>query len=369
MNNDPVSQNAGKLIQAKASAKQKVLKDKFQACLLGGAIGDAVGRPIERVRIKDIYRRYGENGIQDMATVGLRGRITDDTQMTIFTTDGLIKSALSGKTNSEEPDYGIVYDSYKDWYSTQVEGLKDQPEKIDKGWVGELDELYYPGGAGPTCLGSLKNGVMGTLDAPVNNSKSCGAVMRMAPIGLMYSNNPEMAFDIGMKCGVMTHGNPTAYLPAGVFACIVAHATRGEDIPTAIQKSLDTLKTKENSEELHALLSKAVELSKNDDLKPIEAIEELGKGWLGDEAMAISIYCALKAPDNFKEAVLMAVNHDGDSDSTGAIVGNILGAAHGSRIIPEDWGETVELSDEIKTLATDLNNPTEANVENYKKKS
>ena len=66
---------------------------------------------------------------------------------------------------------------------------------------------------------------MGTLDAPVNNSKSCGAVMRMAPIGLMYSNNPEMAFDIGMKCGVMTHGNPTAYLPAGVFACIVAHAT------------------------------------------------------------------------------------------------------------------------------------------------
>ena len=100
LNNDPVSQNAGKLIQAKASAKQKVLKDKFQACLLGGAIGDAVGRPIERVRIKDIYRRYGESGIQDMATVGLRGRITDDTQMTIFTTDGLIKSALSGKTNN-----------------------------------------------------------------------------------------------------------------------------------------------------------------------------------------------------------------------------------------------------------------------------
>src|SRR5690606_24902080 len=83
------------------------------------------------------------------------------------------------------------------------------------------------------------------------------------------------------------------------------------------------------------------------------AIAELGQGWVAEEALSISIYCALVARD-FTEGVTLAVNHDGDSDSTGAIVGNLLGAMYGARAIPSNWLEPLELRDAITELAEDL---------------
>jgi len=84
-----------------------------------------------------------------------------------------------------------------------------------------------------------------------------------------------------------------------------------------------------------------------------EAIKKLGEGWVAEEALAISVYCALVA-DSFEQAVVMAVNHDGDSDSTGAITGNILGAMQGTRVIPERWLEPLELCGVIEAMASDL---------------
>ncbi len=345
-------------------------KDNFRACLIGGAIGDAVGRPIERVRIGEIKNRYGEDGIQDMATVGMKGRFTDDTQMTIFTADGLIKSALKTGDTEEAPDYKTVYESYKDWYKTQTEGRKNEPEIMqDRGWIGKLDELYYPNGAGRTTLGAMESGIMGTPENPINNANSCGAVMRVAPAGLMYHEDPKMAFDVGVRCGAMTHSGAEAYLPAGVFAAMIAYIVQGETLENALDKSIDILKEYDQSEasaKLVKLLEDAKEYAKDDSLDHEVAIDKLGKGWRGDEALAITAYCVLKEPNDFKKAVLMAVNHDGDSDSTGAMVGNILGAHLGSDEIPQDWAENVEISEEIKELADDLHNPSE--IENAKKK-
>lgn len=357
LNYHPSSQYARAILNIQSKENVSELSDKFQACLLGGAIGDAVGRPVERVRINDIKDRYGDEGIQDMQTVGLKGRVTDDTQLTIFTADGLIKSDISGKSNNEEPDYDIIYNSYKDWYKTQTEGLKNKPEKLNTGWIGEMDELYYSGGAGPTCLGSLKEGKMGTIENPINESKSCGAAMRVAPVGLKYHNNPELAFNVAAKCGAMTHSAPEAYLPAGFLGAVIAHVTNGKSIEEAVDKSLEILQTKENSESTYDLISLAKLLAKNDNISPDDAIPQIGKGWRGDEAIAISVYCALKEPQNFKKAVLIAVNHDGDSDSTGSMVGNILGASLGSSHIPENWKNNIEMSEEIKAIAHDLNNP------------
>ena len=86
----------------------------------------------------------------------------------------------------------------------------------------------------------------------------------------------------------------------------------------------------------------------------LQAIETLGEGWVGEEALAISIYCALKYQNDFEKAVITAVNHDGDSDSTGAITGNILGSYLGIKGIPLNWLREVELSEELTQLADDL---------------
>ena len=83
------------------------------------------------------------------------------------------------------------------------------------------------------------------------------------------------------------------------------------------------------------------------------AIARLGQGWVAEEALAISIYCALVA-EGFQDGVIMAVNHDGDSDSTGAITGNILGTMHGTQAIPLSWLEPLELREVITQIADDL---------------
>ncbi|MDD4091832.1 MAG: ADP-ribosylglycohydrolase family protein [Smithellaceae bacterium] len=85
-----------------------------------------------------------------------------------------------------------------------------------------------------------------------------------------------------------------------------------------------------------------------------ETIEKMGGGWVGEEALAISLYCALAAEGDFAKGVRLAVNHTGDSDSTGSITGNILGAMQGRAAIPAPWLEELELKDVIEEIAGDL---------------
>jgi ADP-ribosylglycohydrolase len=87
---------------------------------------------------------------------------------------------------------------------------------------------------------------------------------------------------------------------------------------------------------------------------PEQVFGFLGEGWVGDEALIIAVYCVLKYPDSIEDCLSAAVTHDGDSDSTGAIAGNILGAWLGEDAIPADWLEKLELREVIRGLADQL---------------
>ena len=104
---------------------------------------------------------------------------------------------------------------------------------------------------------------------------------------------------------------------------------------------------------LKELVDKAVELAYTD-LNDVEAIGQLGEGWVGEEALAIALYCVLKHYDSFEDAVVAAVNHNGDSDSTGAICGNILGLVYGYEALPSHFKDNVELHDVISEVVVDL---------------
>ena len=111
----------------------------------------------------------------------------------------------------------------------------------------------------------------------------------------------------------------------------------------------------EKHKETFDALDKAIRLAKDRTKDPSpELVEALGGGWVGEEALAISIYCSLMFEDDLSRALLLAVNHSGDSDSTGAITGNILGALHGIDAIPVHWLDQLELRKEIEQVATDL---------------
>lgn len=107
------------------------------------------------------------------------------------------------------------------------------------------------------------------------------------------------------------------------------------------------------NEECLILLEKAIDLAK-EGYPSVDKIRQLGEGWVGDEALAIAVYCALPYPDDFAKALILSVNHDGDSDSTGAVTGNIMGAYLGITSIPKKWIENIELKAEIIQLSDDL---------------
>lgn len=326
----------------------QTLSDGFRGCLIGGAIGDALGWPVEFLQLDEIKRKYGPQGITNL----VKGRsnlveITDDTQMTIFTVEGLLRAENRGRNKGIAHIPSVVHRSYLRWLDTQGVGIDVEKD----GWIHSIQGLHTRRAPGNTCLDALMSGRMGTMEEPLNNSKGCGGVMRTAPIGLVFKK--EEAFKLGCESAAITHGHPSGYLSAGALSYVIAAIIEGVNIETAVELALEECKKYPSNQECSTLIEKAITLAKSD-TPEIQAIESLGEGWVGEEALAISIYCALKYQDDFEKAVITAVNHNGDSDSTGAITGNIFGAYLGIDGIPENWVREVELSEELTQLADDL---------------
>lgn len=333
--------------------------EHFKGCILGGAIGDALGAPIEFMSIDQIRSEFGEMGLTDYSEAyGRNGAITDDTQMTLFTAEGLI---LSKVRQEYERDKGVIsagYHALLRWLYTQEINLQDNLIRnhgtcsIVDGVLTGHKELFSSRAPGNSCLSPLKSGKIGTIGDPINNSKGCGGVMRMAPVGLAY-DDPDKAFHFGCKLAALTHGHPTGYLAAGTFAALTSLIISGNSLTEAIEDSTLILKADKNHEETLRAIGDAVDIVGKEIPEP-EVIEKIGAGWIAEEALAISFYCSLVADDDFKKGVLLSVNHSGDSDSTGSITGNILGALYGIDIFPENWLSELELKELIEEVADDL---------------
>ena len=186
--------------------------------------------------------------------------------------------------------------------------------------------------------------------------------MRVAPIGLYFdvpTDRQDEADRIGAQAAALTHGHELAYMPAAGLVHIVGRLAH--DPAVSVMGAVLEMKAavgRQFAQAKHlpdflALIDRAVALaqSASDDLA---AIQQLGEGWTGDEALAIAVYCALKYAGDFERAIAAAVNHDGDSDSTGAIAGNILGAHLGLKRIPSKYLEKLELKEIILRLAEAL---------------
>ncbi|MFP4295600.1 MAG: ADP-ribosylglycohydrolase family protein [Halothiobacillaceae bacterium] len=335
------------------------LQDRFTGCLLGGAVGDALGAPVEFMSREQILQRFGPGGIRDFAPAyGGIGRITDDTQMTLFTAEGLLEAHAEDPTANAAHYRRHTAEAYLRWLHTQDEaGPVDTPEGTAKAaglWAEPA--LHSQRAPGNTCLSALRATTTPGVPA-VNDSKGCGGVMRVAPVGLfclrIAGHDRGMdAFSLGRDLAALTHAHPTGYLTAGVLALLIQAIAGGLSLTAALRSARSRLQRAPNHEETLQAIDHAVTLSESD-LPRTQAIEELGAGWIAEEALAISLYCSLVAP-NFEEGVILAVNHDGDSDSTGAITGNLLGAGLGIKAIPPRWLHELELREVTLALALAL---------------
>ncbi|WP_165988844.1 ADP-ribosylglycohydrolase family protein [Streptomyces sp. YIM 98790] len=333
-------------------AEQEMFRSRVRGCLLGGALGDALGAGIEFDSLEQIREKYGPQGVTGyVPAYGRLGAVTDDTQMTLFTVDGLIRAHVRRDTGAWHPPTD-VHAAYRRWYRTQRDWGPDE-RRTEDGWLARQEWLYAQRAPGRACLGGLADAVMGTVDKPKNpRSKGCGTVMRSAPFGLLAGWDPRLVFQMGVECAAQTHGHPTGQLAAGAFAAIVHALVRGDDLDSAVQKALAQLSVRAGHEETTEALRRALGAVRQG-LPGPERVASLGEGWIAEEALAIGVYCALVAED-VRHGLLLAVNHGGDSDSTGSVCGNLLGAMYGETALPPDLLAGLEGRATILELADDF---------------
>ena len=327
--------------------KSSEVTDKIRGSLLGGAIGDALGYQIEfetGIKPKQVTKFKNDKGI-----------ISDDTQMTLFTACALLWRETRWANRGIAPLLpDAIYLAYLDWLGTQQRA----PKHNMVSWISKIPELNVLRDPGTTCIETLSSGKPGTINEPINDSKGCGGIMRIAPIGL-YVHQEDNAGEFSAMSCALTHGHPLAILSAYTLGLIIFYVKRDWTIEEAVRAAISRMNEwrpedyNSYKEQLTELLEKAISLSK-DDVEDLVAINQLGSGWVAEEALAISIYCSLKHKDSFEDAIVAAVNHDGDSDSTGSITGNIVGTALGLKNIPDYYKNNVELKDVILEIADDL---------------
>ena len=225
------------------------IRNKIRGCMLGGAAGDALGYPVEFLSIQEINKRYGKNGITEYELTGGKALISDDTQMTMFTADGLLfaltRGYLRGILGNIE---NYIYPAYLNWLDTQ-NGVKTADNK-KVCWLCDVKELHNCRAPGNTCLSALSSGRMGTPEAPINSSMGCGEIMRVAPIGLHKYFTAESAFDLACKTAAITHGHEMGYLPAGALAYIIHRIVFDDsDLKTAIRDCIGYMQPRYQSKQ------------------------------------------------------------------------------------------------------------------------
>ena len=354
-------------------------RDRIRGSLMAGAAGDALGYAVEFMSRGSILAKYGLRGIAKFnLTREGKALISDDTQMTLFTACGMLMGVTRGYMRGigGRPEK-YVDQAYLDWYYTQT-GKNSRPSVT---WLRNLPELAHRRGPGNTCLSACESLFQGK--EVHNNSKGCGGIMRVAPMALLMAGYwargkcPYHVFEMdeaGAEVAAVTHKHPLAFLPAAMLTHLIFRVISMEEaeVKASITNiALETIEAlsyiykgeyEEHKRILTNLTLTALSLAANDK-SDAENIRLLGEGWTGEEAWAIALYCAVRHIDNIEDALIAAVNHDGDSDSTGAVCGNIMGAIYGYEAIKRmnlfcphghDFEQTLELSNIILALADDL---------------
>ncbi|WP_310278320.1 ADP-ribosylglycohydrolase family protein [Haloactinomyces albus] len=318
--------------------------DRAVGCLLGGALGDALGSPVEFLQYADIRAEYGDVGITEPPPQALLG---DSTQLALFTGEGYLNAWTTGNSGGPWRPVEATAAAYRRWLITQQE---HKPRPGATGLLAEA-ELYANRSPGLSSLRALQEEQLGTPERPRNSSRGCGGADRSAPLG--FAPTAEMSYALGCQFGALTHGGTGGWAPAGAMA-LMAHlvAVKGRRLPEAVDQAAGRV-LREDAETA-AALAEAATLARLG--AGIGHIERLGQGWVGPEAVAIGAYCALAMPKpgQFADALRLAANHSGHSDTTAALTGSLLGARHGTAVLPRPWLDRLELADVIERIGHDL---------------
>lgn len=352
-------------------------ESRIHGCLLGGALGDSLGYAVEFEQIDGIRATFGPAGLRDFTELDGASHFSDDTQMTLYTVDGLLEALEWANSGVAADTNACLWLAYLRWLGSQGVALPESAPFQPPRWIDSHAVLRNRRAPGNACLSGLATGEMGTVHRPVNpDSKGCGAVMRSAPFGLLPYVAADEVYKMSADAAALTHGHPSARQSAGVFSLLIHALANGRGLHDAAAAALAQLqegrlpRNEKPDPDLVDRLTSAQRLAATASrpaglLAAEELVRELGEGWVAEEALAVALYAVLAtapattadgpgAEDHFRTAIAVAVNHSGDSDSTASIAGNILGTYYGEACLPADWLAALEAPEVIRGMAARL---------------
>ncbi|MER5467864.1 ADP-ribosylglycohydrolase family protein [Streptomyces sp. NPDC002685] len=332
--------------------EQQDFRSRVRGTLLGAALGDALGAPIDGLSLEEIRAAYGAEGLLDLAPAyGRRGAVTHLTQLALFSVDGLIRAQVRRDTGAWHPP-SDVHRAYRRWAATQTDWGPDERRK-DDGWLAREEWLYARRDPSRANLLGLADEIMGTLDAPKNPGEpGPEAAARSAPFGLLVGWEPQLVMQLAVECAAQTHGHPAAYLTAGAYAVIVHALARGENLDAAVQQTLALLVTRPGHQPVTDALQHALGAVRQGMPSP-GRVEELAGDGTAEGLLAVAVYCVLVGED-VRHGLCLAVNHGGPSAVAGTLTGGLLGALHGETALPPAWLAELEGRPSVLVLADDF---------------
>ena len=262
--------------------------DQLAGCLLGGALGDALGYPVEFEKVSQMSQDHDFDKIVGKLIV------SDDTQMTLFTANALL---LDGNLRIN------TWNCYQDWLETQFKQGKSELSHRPISWLMEYPEMYASREPGRTCLMTLMCGIPGDLNEPINQSKGCGALMRVAPLAFIDREDP---YSVAIENSALTHGHQMSHIASAVLVGLLRYISEGETLCDSVSLMRQDIKRifmgSLEVKVFDDLLQQAI-LASEKDFDDMEIISRLGEGWVAEETLAIALYCSLKYSNDLKKAL------------------------------------------------------------------
>lgn len=329
----------------------------YRGCLLGLAVGDAMGYTIDPKSWDEIQADYGPGGLLGYDLQAQEyAQVTSYTQIAAFLCNGLLLSVSRGK--SDHLLYGKL--ALQEW--TRSQQFYRDPEQSFC-WLSKLPQFRRRHCRDARMLDNLRLGSYGTMDSPKNSNDAPGAITAAVAVSLFYNPKRLSAQQVGTLAGeliALTHGDPETFLSGVVLAYAIAGILHEPEHPLA-EQFLQAIAVMDGqfrsrfpqAEELALQLRDAIALAQSDTVSAQEGMEQLA---CLDAAgcLAGAMFACLTSPGDFDSAIITAVNHSGMSAAVGAIAGAVLGAALTEDALPEFYLESLECADALRVLAEDM---------------
>ncbi len=333
----------------------------YRGCLLGLAVGDAMGYTVDARNWAEIQEDYGPNGLLGYDLVNGYADVTSYTQLAAFTCNGLLLGMTRGQLQGKmAPFVRYIGLSHREWAASQR--MYSRPDKTFC-WLFKKKEMCRRHCMDTWMLDTLSRTKLGTPEDPTNRFATPGSITAAVGVGLFYdpdTMDQQENDRLGAEAVSLTHGSPMAFLPGAIIAHLISQLIRDSETPlqTLIEQALDAFDEQFATEygqtaEIIALVRQAIDMSRDWKIKPVEAMERL-RCETGAQVLAGAVYAVLVGQDDFDTAMIAAVNHSGRSAAVGALAGAILGARMGEEALPEFYLECLEPAELLRELADDL---------------